>query len=168
MTSSENRPQSHTSFQIPYPKGFLRLVMRFPILLYRLRLGWLLGKRFILIEHRGRKSGMTRRAVIEVVDHDPQEGVYVVAAAWGAQSDWFQNILVEPNVFVTVSAQRFPATARRLSEEDSERHLRSYSVRNPLAFRQIGSWLVRESSHDTENIIRAFVETIPFVEFAPV
>ena len=141
--------------------------MRFPILLYRLRLGWLLGKRFLLLEHRGRKSGIMRRAVIEVVDYDPQEGSYVVAAAWGTQSDWYQNILVQPSVYVTVSTHRFPATARRLSKEDSERHLRSYSVRNPLAFRQIGAWLVGESSHDTEDIIRAFVETIPFVKFAP-
>jgi len=168
MTSSENRPQSHTSFQIPYPKGILRLFMRSPIFLYRLHLGWLLGKRFLLLEHRGRRSGILRHAVIEVVDHNPQDGTYVVAAAWGAQSDWFQNILAAPNIYVTVSTHRFPAVARQLSREEAAPHLHAYSVRNPFAFRQIGSWLVGESSRDTEGIIRAFVETIPFMEFSPV
>jgi deazaflavin-dependent oxidoreductase (nitroreductase family) len=167
MTSSENRPQSHTSFQIPYPKGFLRLVMRSPIFLYRLHLGWLLGKHFLLLEHRGRRSGILRHAVIEVVDHNPQDGTYVVAAA-RARSDWFQNILATPSVHVTVTTHRFPAVARQLSREEAAPHLHAYSVRNPFAFRQIGSWLVGESLRDTEGIIQAFVETIPFVEFSPV
>ena len=167
-TRSDYEPQSQSSFQIPYPKGVLRLAMRLPILLYRLHIGWLLGKRFLLLEHRGRRSGILRKAVIEVVDYDPQEGTYVVAAAWGRRSDWFLNILAEPDVHVTVGTNRFPATARQLSSEEAAGHLQTYSVRHPFAFQQIGSWLVGRRSHEPKEIIQAFVAAVPFVEFAPV
>lgn len=167
MTSPENQPHSHTSFQIPYPRGLLRWFMRVPIFLYRLHLGWLLGKRFLLLEHRGRRSGLPRQAVIEVVDHDPIAGKFVVAAAWGIKSDWFQNILAAPNVYITVANRRFSALATRISAEASARHLRAYAVRNPFAFRLLGSRLVGTHSRNLDETITAFVESVPFVEFSP-
>jgi deazaflavin-dependent oxidoreductase (nitroreductase family) len=168
MTSPDHPPQSRTSFRLPYPKGFLRLIMRFPILLYRLRLGWLLGQRFLLLEHRGRRSGKPKHAVIEVVDHDPNDGSYVVAAAWGAQSDWFKNILATPGVHVTVSTNRFPATAERIPEHEAARHLRAYAERNPFAFNRLGSLLIGQSTRDTEEVVQAFATSIPFVKFSPI
>ena len=48
------------------PRGLACLAFRLPIGLYRLRLGWLLGDR-LLLTHIGRKSGLPRQAVIEVV-----------------------------------------------------------------------------------------------------
>jgi deazaflavin-dependent oxidoreductase (nitroreductase family) len=168
MKTNESHVESHASIHLPYPKGILRLVMRLPILLYRLHLGWLLGKRFLLLEHRGRRTGLLRKAVVEVVDHDPQEGTYVAAAAWGRQSDWYLNILAEPDVHVTVGTFRFHATARQLSREEAVGHLQTYSARHPLAFRQIGSWLVGRRSRKSGEIIQAFVTAVPFVEFAPI
>jgi hypothetical protein len=49
------------------PTGWVRALLRLPILLYRLHLGWLLGHRFLLLTHVGRKSGLQRRTVLEVV-----------------------------------------------------------------------------------------------------
>jgi deazaflavin-dependent oxidoreductase (nitroreductase family) len=142
--------------------------MRFPIWLYRLKLGWLLGQRFLLLEHRGRKSGMMRQAVIEVVDQDPHKGSYVVAAAWGHQSDWYKNIEAEPHVKIGVGTQRFPALAKTLSADDAAQHLNAYATKHPFAFRQLGSLLIGSKSHDTMQIIESFIEAIPFVEFLPV
>ena len=156
------------SIQLPHPSGLLRIIMRFPILFYRLNLGWLLGKRFLLLEHRGRKSGIIRKAVIEVVDHDVQKGSYIVAAAWGNQSDWYKNIEAEPNVNVGVGIQRFPAFAKTLSAEDAAQHLNAYATEHPFAFRQLGSLLIGTKSHDTVQVIKSFIEAIPFVEFVPV
>jgi hypothetical protein len=51
------------------PKGLLRLMLRLPIWLYRLRLGWLLGNRFLLLTHVGRKTGLPHQTVVEVVSH---------------------------------------------------------------------------------------------------
>ena len=69
------------------PGGLLRFVLRVPIWLYRLRLGWLLGQRFLLLTHTGRQSGWPRYTVVEVVDRDTVTGSYFIASGWGEQSD---------------------------------------------------------------------------------
>ena len=166
MTESKP-PRGKTNFRIPYPRGILLWLMRLPIGLYRLHLGWLLGGRFLLLEHIGRKSGLVRETVIEVVDHDTQQGAYVVAAAWGMRSDWYRNISLEPRVHITVRSRRIAAAARTLRPEEAEAHLRAYARRNPRAFRGLGSMLVGEVSGDTEMLVQKFVEGIPFVEFMP-
>lgn len=157
-----------SSIQLPYPSGLLRILFRLPILLYRLNLGWLLGKRFLLLEHRGRKSGIIRQAVIEVIDHDVQTGSYIVAAAWGHQSDWYKNIVAEPNVKIRVGTKRFAAFAKTLSADEAAQHLKAYATKHPFAFRRLGSLLIGAKSHDTGQIIKSFIEAIPFVEFVPV
>ena len=48
-----------------------RWVVRGPLWLYRMRLGFRLGNRMLMLEHRGRSSGLRRYAVLEVVDRPP-------------------------------------------------------------------------------------------------
>jgi deazaflavin-dependent oxidoreductase (nitroreductase family) len=156
-----------SSIQLPYPSGLLRIAMRFPILLYQMNLGWLLGKRFLLLEHRGRKSGIIRKAVIEVVDHNVQKGSYIVAAAWANQSDWYKNIEADPEVNIRVGTKRFPAFAMKLSTDDAAQHLNAYAAKHPFAFKQLGSLLIGSESHDTIQIVKSFLDAIPFVEFIP-
>ncbi len=153
--------------RIPHPSGWLRAAMRFPILLYRLKLGWLLGKRFLLLEHRGRKTGMIRKAVVEVVAHDGQKGSYVVAAAWGSKADWYKNITAAPDVHIQVGARRFSAIARTLPADEAARQLEIYAAQHPFAFRRLGSRLLDSKAQDTAQLIRSFVATVPFVEFTP-
>jgi deazaflavin-dependent oxidoreductase (nitroreductase family) len=70
----------------------LRLAFRVPIYLYRLDLGWLLGHRFLLLVHRGRKSGLLHQTVLEVVLYDPSIRESVVLSAWGEDADWYRNL----------------------------------------------------------------------------
>ena len=42
------------------PHGLTRLLMRFPIWLFCMHLGWMVGERFLLLTHTGRKSGLPR------------------------------------------------------------------------------------------------------------
>ncbi len=58
------------------PKGIKRLFFRFPIVLYKIGLGPLLGERFLKLTHTGRKSGLERETVLEVVKHNREAGVY--------------------------------------------------------------------------------------------
>lgn len=44
----------------PSPGRILRLAFKAPLVLYRLWLGWLLGERFVLLTHIGRRTGRTR------------------------------------------------------------------------------------------------------------
>ncbi len=93
------------------PGKALRLGLRLPIWLYRARLGWLLDDRFLMLTHTGRKSGLPRRTVIEVVRHDRQADTYYVVSGWGEKSDWYQNIKKNPDVTVQVGGREFRATA---------------------------------------------------------
>ena len=156
-----------SSIKLAHPSGLWRFVFRFPILLYRLNLGWLFGERALLLEHRGRKSGIIRKAVVEVVDHDLQKDSYTVAAAWGNQSDWYKNIQAQPNVSVEVGTKRFAAFAKMLSADEAAQHLNTYATKHPFAFRQLGSHLFGYKSHDTVQIIKSLTDAIPFVEFIP-
>ena len=167
MLDKNNQVSSQTSIRIPHPAGLFRIAMRSPILLYRLRLGWLLGKRFLLLEHRGRKSGVIRRTVIEVVDHDPQARCFVVAAAWGNRSDWFKNISADPKVTIEVGLRKFSAIARTLPNDQATRHLTVYARKHPFAFKQLGSILIGSASSESEKIVKSLAESMPLVEFVP-
>ena len=155
------------SIKLAYPSGLARIVFRFPILLYRLNLGWLFGERALLLEHRGRKSGIIRKVVVEVIDHDVQRDSYTIAAAWGNQSDWYRNIEAQPSVNVMVGTKRFPAVARILSADEAAQHLNIYAAKHPFAFRQFGLLMFGLKTHDPVQITRLLTEVMPFVELFP-
>jgi deazaflavin-dependent oxidoreductase (nitroreductase family) len=98
------------------PRGLLRLAARTPIWLYRLGLGWLLGGRFLMLTHIGRKTGRPRQVVLEVVHHDRDSQTFIVASGWGVQSNWFQNVQKTPQVVVQSGRRRCEATAERLPQ----------------------------------------------------
>jgi hypothetical protein len=52
------------------PNRVLGFVLRLPSYLYHLRLGGLIGHRFLLLTDRGRRSGLTRRIPLEVLHYD--------------------------------------------------------------------------------------------------
>ncbi len=59
------------------PHGLMRWLLRAPVWLYRLRLGGLLGDRFLMLTHIGRNSGQPHQSVLEVVGHDEATDAYV-------------------------------------------------------------------------------------------
>jgi deazaflavin-dependent oxidoreductase (nitroreductase family) len=139
--------------------------MRLPIWLYRYRLGWLLGNRFLLLVHKGRKSGLPRQAVLEIVGYHEDTGVYVVAAAWGEKADWYLNILKTPVVWVRAGRKRFKAVASRLPEDHAQLELQLYVRRHPIAFRQLAGLMfdLSTGSRQGDDLYRAFVRSIPLV-----
>lgn len=149
------------------PRGLLRLFMRAPIWLYRLRLGWLLGSRFLLLTHVGRKSGQARQTVLEVVRHDEKTGAYVVASGWGETSNWFLNIQKTPQVKITAGRRRFEARAVRLSPEEAEQELLDYARRYPQAFQMISARFLREVPQDVKEACRLAAKSLPLVVFQP-
>jgi hypothetical protein len=67
-----------------------------------------------MLEHTGRKSGLPRYVVLEVVRRLSDDR-YVVPSGLGTAADWYRNITQEPRVHVSVGRLRHvPATARRL------------------------------------------------------
>lgn len=150
------------------PSGLLRLLFRMPILLYRMDLGFLLGDRFLMLTHSGRRSGLQRRAVIEVVDHDEETGVYYIAAAWRENSDWFLNILKNPRVRVQVGSRRFEADADQISKEDAENVLWGYAQKYPTALRELTLLILGERLPPSHETCKRLAESIPLIALVPV
>jgi deazaflavin-dependent oxidoreductase (nitroreductase family) len=106
-----------------------RAVARAPILLFRLGLGGLLGQRFVLLTHVGRRTGLPRRTVLEVVGRD--DGGYLVASGYGARAQWFRNVRAEPRVEFQVGWRRYRGLASPLPPAESGRRLAAYAGRHP-------------------------------------
>jgi deazaflavin-dependent oxidoreductase (nitroreductase family) len=147
----------------PAPSGLLRLCLRLPVWLYRLRCGWVLKSRFLLLTHIGRQSGLPRQTVLEVVHHDRAPETYVIASGWGKKSDWFRNLQKTPAVVVTVGGRRFAATARCLSGDEAARVLLVYAQQHRRAFRALAKLMVGQRLHGTEQDCRLLARSVPLV-----
>lgn len=121
------------------PTGWRRLLFRAPIHLYRLGLGWLLGSRFVLIEHIGRKSGLVRQAVVEVVDCDGD--TVTVAAGFGTRSDWYRNLLAHPDATIQLGRRRLAVHAVDLPPDDRAEALLHYVHKHPRAARGLAKFM---------------------------
>jgi len=146
------------------PRGWKRILWRLPIGLYRLGLGWLLGERFLLLTHTGRKTGLPRYAVVEVMRHDPITDTYYVASGFGEKSDWFRNIQKTPQVTIQVGRRKTAAVAERLPLEEAERELLDYAQRHPRALRSLAR-ILGYRIEDPEQDVRALAQVIPIVAF---
>jgi deazaflavin-dependent oxidoreductase (nitroreductase family) len=148
------------------PSGFTRFLARSPIWLYRYGFGWLLGKRILLLTHTGRKSGLLRHTVLEVVSHDTETGTFYVASGWGERSDWLKNIMKTPGVRVQVGNRRFKGKAEKLSPEEAAQVLEDYAQRHPSAIRL----LARFMGYHIEGSqgVREWSRFVPIVALRPI
>ena len=115
--------------------------MRAPIAVYRAGLGFVFGSRMLMLEHIGRRSGLRRYVVVEVVDHrDPD--TYVVPSGFGERSQWFRNVTANPLVKVSTGRRRaVPAIARRLSPTEADAALQRYIDAHPTAWASLSEVL---------------------------
>lgn len=154
-----------TGFQLPQPpRGWKAALWRLPIWFYRLGQGWMLGGRFLLLTHTGRKSGQPRQAVLEVVRHDPQTDTYYVTSGFGEKAHWFQNILKTPQVRIQVGSRKMAARAERLMGEKGDDMLQEYARQHPAALREITRLLKLPYDGSPESI-SALASVLPVVAF---
>lgn len=145
------------------PKGVSRFFYRLPIYIYRIGLGRLMGSRFLLLEHTGRKSGKLRRNVLEVVRWDEAARMYYVVSAWGEKADWLRNVRAYPAVTITVAGSSYPAKAIPLTRDESERELLDYARRYPRAAKELSRLLGYRLDGTPENFA-ALAEQMTIVE----
>jgi deazaflavin-dependent oxidoreductase (nitroreductase family) len=114
-----------------------RWLARAPIPLYRHGLGWLFGTRIMMLEHRGRRSGELRYAVLEVLDREP--GALILVSGYGRKSQWFRNISVNPAVRVWNGRVRAaPARATVLPADEARKRLDEYRRTHRRAAQSLG------------------------------
>jgi deazaflavin-dependent oxidoreductase (nitroreductase family) len=146
------------------PQGIARLALRFPIWLYRVGLGGLLGTRFLMLTHTGRKSGKKRHTVLEVVRYEKAGPIFTVAVGFGPESDWFKNIHKNPNVIVQCGRKHWEMVSVFLSSEQAGDALLDYNQRHPTALRELARFMGYRID-GTSADIRALGQFISVITF---
>jgi len=149
------------------PKGFNRLMFRAPIWLYRLGLGWMLGKRFLLLNHTGRKSGLPRQTVLEVVDYNKTSNTHYIVSGYGEQSDWYKNIRKTPDVTIQVGRKEFNVTALPLTPDESGQAMVKYAHRYPKAAKELMRLCGYKVTGSDEDYYIMGRDIIPFIALEP-
>lgn len=151
-------------------KSALWYLFRAPVYFYRWHLGWLFGRRCLMLSHTGRRTGLRRHTVLEVVEYREKGPELIVANGFGPDCDWLRNIEANSNEEVTVGFQRFAASHRFLEEAEAMQVIQDYERRNriiaPLVRRGF-SWLTERPYHGDESDRREFVHQIPLIAFRP-
>jgi len=126
----------------------------------------MLGERFLLLQHIGRKSGLSRQNVLEVVRHDKASDTYYVASGWGDKSDWFRNVRKTPEVVIQVGGRRLEAVARLLPPEEAEREMLDYALRHSFAIDSLARFMGYHLE-GTEDDYRALGRIVPIIAIQP-
>jgi deazaflavin-dependent oxidoreductase (nitroreductase family) len=149
----------------------LRRVLHAPVHLYHAGLGFLLGHRFLLLVHSGRRSGRRYEAVVEVMRWDPAAREAVVMSGWGRGANWFRNVEAGGAVEIAIGRERWPRPEHRvLSDDEAAAVLAGYERRNRLAAPLVRRVLGRLSGtpYDGSPEARlAVVRALPLLAFTP-
>ena len=174
LASRPSRPRKGAPVTSTSPKGglnlsdphsrFLRAFLRTPGLLYRTPLRALLGRFYVLIEHRGRQSGRVYRTVVDRLHTDRETGEIFVTSAWGDASDWFRNIQATPSSAVWIGRRRFEPSQRFVELDEAQRIHGKAKDERPLAMR-FGLALVRYPFPKTDEDLRELSRFMPVVGF---
>ncbi len=148
-------------------KGLQRWLLRLPIWLYHARLGWLLRERFLLLTHVGRKSGLSRQTVVEVVHHDAATDTYFIASGWGETPDWLRNLQKTPNVRVNVGRRHFEAMAACLPLSQAQSVLLHYARHHSLAFQALTKLMIGQRLQPIEEDCLTLAQSVPVVALRP-
>lgn len=146
------------------PTGLFKSFLHAPTWLYRAHLGFLMGNRFVMIEHRGRRSGTQYRTVLEVAGGYPEKDEWIVTSGTGPKADWYRNLKAGNLDAAWIGSKRNEATVRFLEPDEAATVFLEYETAHPkTATRLMASMGV---SHDgTQDSRRAMMRSIPMVSF---
>jgi deazaflavin-dependent oxidoreductase (nitroreductase family) len=145
-------------------------LLRTPVYLYRWGLGRLLGRRFLLLIHVGRRTGRRHETVLEVVEYRVPGPEIVVISGFGPNAGWLRNIEAGPNPEIMIGGDHFAASFHRLPVEEACRVMRSYEARHKLmgpVIRSVLSRLLGWPYRGSDSDRRRLAAELPFVEFRP-
>ncbi|HEX4367090.1 MAG TPA: nitroreductase family deazaflavin-dependent oxidoreductase [Rhodopila sp.] len=152
----------------PRLNPLLRRLFRTPVWLYRWHCGPLLGHRFLLLTHIGRRSQLSRHTVLEVMVWRPDIPEAIVMSAFGRNADWLRNIEAHPGPRVNIGSSRFTADHRILDTAEAAAVMADYERRNRfaapvirLALSRMLGWRYRGSQADRARL----AEQLPLVAF---
>ncbi|HEY1933498.1 MAG TPA: nitroreductase family deazaflavin-dependent oxidoreductase [Acetobacteraceae bacterium] len=149
----------------------LRRAFRAPVLLYHWRCGWILGHRFLLLIHTGRRTGRRRETILEIMEFRIAPDEMVVMSGFGRNADWLRNIQANPRIELMVGSRRFAATCRLLDAAEAATVVAGYERRCRWLGRIIRAVLTRLLGwryDGSEASRRRLVAQLPLVAFRPI
>jgi deazaflavin-dependent oxidoreductase (nitroreductase family) len=97
-----------------YPRGhWARLTFKAPLVAWRLGMGPITGRLFMVLTTKGRKSGLARHTMVE---YYKLNGTKYATCAFGARAQYYQNILSDPHVTVQTADGTESALAVRVTD----------------------------------------------------
>jgi deazaflavin-dependent oxidoreductase (nitroreductase family) len=147
------------------PPAFMIPFFKMPLILYRLGLGWMLGKRFLLLTHVGRHSGKVYQSVLAVLRFDEKTHEILAVSPW-SKSNWHQNIQIKPALKVETGFIRYTPMQRNLSPEEIAALFIEFRKQRPIFSRviaRIPGWKI----NSTYDEFLALAYTLRGVAFQP-
>jgi deazaflavin-dependent oxidoreductase (nitroreductase family) len=124
----------------------------------------LLGGRFVLLKHTGRRSSRERQTVLEVVFHDLASARVIVCSGWGERSDWYRNVMANPNITFESNGISHCGVAHQLSVIDAASVLELYGRRHPRAFAALAKRMLADPpTGDPEPLAMRLAADLPVV-----
>jgi deazaflavin-dependent oxidoreductase (nitroreductase family) len=144
------------------PTGLKRWFFHAPTYLFGAHLGFLFGRRFLMIEHRGRSSGAAYRTVVEVAGRLDES--WVVASGYGPSADWYRNLRAGGLEAVWIGSRRHDATVRFLEVAEAAEVFARYEADHPRTAKLLMDEL--GVSYDGSDAGRVtMMRSIPMVAF---
>ncbi len=169
-SSPEADASGDTIRQPAPPGGVLRRILASPAYLYRARLGFLLGHRFLVLVHEGRRTGRRRETPLEVMHYDGASGEAVVAAGWGRRTGWLHNVEAGLALEIRIGRARYVPAWRRLEPDEAvaviEHYERHSGLPAPLVRAVLGR-LLGWRYDGTPEARRRAAGQIPLLAFRP-
>jgi len=129
-----------------------RALVRAPIRLYRAGFGWVLGSRVLMLEHRGRNSGLPRYVCLEIVER-PAPDRLVIVSGFGARAEWYRNLKATPACFVSTGAlRRAPASARFLDDAETDAATDRYRLAHPRLWKRLRAAIEQATGRPVERL----------------
>ncbi len=143
------------------PKGVFKRFLHAPVWIFRARMGFLFGKRIVMLEHRGRRSGKLRQTPLEVVRRRGDS--FVLCSGTGPDADWFRNIKTTPAIALWVGARRHDVEQRFLDESEAATAFAGYEADHPRAADRLLALMGVDHDGTHEGRMRMVAKT-PMVE----
>jgi deazaflavin-dependent oxidoreductase (nitroreductase family) len=164
-------PEQPPTFRRSPARGLKRFFFKSPVLAYVGPIAAILGWRHVLmLTTIGRTSGQPRTTGVSFM---PVENHYVIFSGWGVTSNWYRNILANPEVTIRIGSRRTRATATLVPEPERRKELmlrmRDYSVNSgpPVLLRPLFK-LTGLFDYDAEIALAvAQGEKLPVIEVRP-
>jgi deazaflavin-dependent oxidoreductase (nitroreductase family) len=109
------------------------------------------------LTHRGRKSGLVRQTILEVLRYDPRTREVLVVSGWEGKTDWYRNIQQAPALEVRIGRVHYHPVQEFLSSEETTEVILTLFRQHPREVRFAGP-LLGIDLDAPEPVLRARIE----------